>query len=152
MANLPSFGSIKTSLGNLCLPSQIYLGLSVLALIFAAVNSFSVITIITKVIFIALWTFILNWICQKGYESISWALVILPYVLLILMLLLGGEIVGKNMNKVAGEPDKTEEKQPVIQKPSVVTEEKPPVVTDQNPTVVSGYDLYSTQNRQYLTY
>jgi F0F1-type ATP synthase assembly protein I len=110
MANIPSIGSIKTSLGNLCLPSQIYLGLSVLALIFATLNSFSIITIFVKVIFIGLWTFILNWICQKGYESISWALVVLPYVLLILMFLLGVEIIDKKINKVTGENKKPEKR------------------------------------------
>jgi len=87
--------NIKSTLGNLCTPAKLYLALSVIALIFVAINSFSFITIIIKVIFIALWTFILNWICSKGYTTISWILVLLPYVLFILMFLVMLEIANK---------------------------------------------------------
>jgi hypothetical protein len=87
--------NIKSTLGNLCTPAKLYLALSVIALIFVAINSFSFITIIIKLIFIALWTFLLNWICSKGYTTISWILVLLPYVLFILMFLVTLEIANK---------------------------------------------------------
>jgi len=82
---MASLSSIKSTLGGLCTPAQLYLALSVIALIFVAINSFSITTIIIKLIFIALWTFVLNWICSKGYTTISWILVLLPYIMFLLM-------------------------------------------------------------------
>jgi hypothetical protein len=37
-----------------------------------------------KLAFAGGWTFILGWLCKKGYRTISWGLVALPYVLLFL--------------------------------------------------------------------
>lgn len=92
---MASLSSIKSTLGGLCTPAQLYLALSVIALIFVAINSFSITTIIIKLIFIALWTFVLNWICSKGYTSISWVLVLLPYIMFLLMFLVALDVSAK---------------------------------------------------------
>jgi hypothetical protein len=79
--------SITSTLAGLCRPAQFYLALSVISVFFVVINPFSISTIVIKLLFITLWTFILNWICSKGYTTISWILVILPYVIFILMFL-----------------------------------------------------------------
>jgi len=147
MANIPSFGSIKTRLGNLCMPSQIYLAISALALVFAAFNSFSIIVILVKIIFIGLWTFILNWICQKGYETISWILVIFPYVILFIMFLFGRE------DKKVGKSEDIDISNNTAQPPSMILAQTvQPPVSAQPPSTYSESDIFSKVNRQYLAY
>jgi len=51
-------------------------------------NRNSIITIFSKLIFAFLWAYILGWLCSKGYKSISWFLVLLPFVLLLFLLML----------------------------------------------------------------
>jgi len=80
-------------MAKLCAPAMLYLGVSVVMLILAFIGSFSIGTIIMKVIFIGLWTWFLNFLCKKGYTSISWFLVLLPYVFLILTMLLAYELI-----------------------------------------------------------
>lgn len=36
--------------------------------------------------YVALWTYILNAICNKGYTNISWLLLLLPFILLFIIL------------------------------------------------------------------
>jgi len=38
-------------------------------------------SMILKVVFASLWVLLLNFICTKGLETVSWILVLLPYVL-----------------------------------------------------------------------
>jgi F0F1-type ATP synthase assembly protein I len=40
--------------------------------------------VLGKLIFAVLYTFVLGWLCSKGYKSLSWFLVLLPYVLILL--------------------------------------------------------------------
>jgi hypothetical protein len=37
-----------------------------------------------RLVFAFIWTFILGWLCDKGYKSISWFLVMLPYIIMFL--------------------------------------------------------------------
>jgi hypothetical protein len=39
--------------------------------------------IIGKLFFIMIWSWILNFLCSRGYSIISWVLVLLPFVMLI---------------------------------------------------------------------
>ena len=40
---------------------------------------------IIKIIYIVFWTWILNLICKDGYKTISWLLVLLPWILMFVM-------------------------------------------------------------------
>ena len=71
---------------KLCLPAKIYFAITVIAIIFAFFNNISVLASFVKLIFAFFWTFILNWLCKKGYESISWFLVLLPYIIIVLVM------------------------------------------------------------------
>lgn len=51
-----------------------------------------------KVLYVFFWTWVLNFICNKGYKNVSWFLVLFPFILffiLIAMFILGS--VERNM-------------------------------------------------------
>jgi hypothetical protein len=47
-------------------------------------NGIGILSISIKLVFAFIWTFILGWVCKKGYKSISWVLVALPYIIILL--------------------------------------------------------------------
>jgi len=82
---------------KLCTPAYVYLVMSVLAMIILMVqnggntNKYSVgcfhcnvpstmMVFIAKILYIGFWTFVLNYICKAGYKSVSWFLVLLPFL------------------------------------------------------------------------
>jgi len=90
-------------LKDLCTPASLYLVLSVIALAVmffqnignenmyclgvyqCDVSSVSLIFII-KILYILFWTWVLNLICRAGYSSVSWFLVLLPFVLFFILI------------------------------------------------------------------
>jgi F0F1-type ATP synthase assembly protein I len=48
-------------------------------------NRNNIIAIFSKLIFAFLWAYILGWLCSKGYKSISWFLVLLPFIMIFLV-------------------------------------------------------------------
>ena len=72
---------------KLCTPAQIYFAIAVIATIIALLNGSCIMYEFRKIIFAFIWTFILGWVCDKGYTSISWFLVFLPYILIFLLML-----------------------------------------------------------------
>jgi len=85
---------------KLCAPAILYLVLAAIALIFSMKLSF--LTIFIHVIFIGVWTFILNWICKKGLTWVSWLLVLLPYLFMGLIVLIAIEILAMDELKAQG--------------------------------------------------
>ena len=98
MANIPG-------LYKLCTPAQVYLVISMITLIVIALqnlgnpNSYCVgrytcnvssISILysLKILYVLFWTWILNIICKEGYTSVSWFLVILPFLLMFIFIAL----------------------------------------------------------------
>lgn len=75
---------------KLCSPALLYLVLAAIALVFNFMQ-FSLLSGVIHIAFVLLWTFILNWICSKGYTWVSWLLVILPYVFMFLVALIAVE-------------------------------------------------------------
>lgn len=69
---------------KLCTPARIYFAIAVIAAIFALFNGASMMMEFWKIVFAFIWTFVLGWLCDKGYKSISWFLVLLPYILMFL--------------------------------------------------------------------
>jgi uncharacterized membrane protein YpjA len=85
---------------KLCAPAILYLVLSIIALIFNA--KFSILSILLHVLFIGLWTLVLNWICSKGLVWVSWVLVVLPYLFAFLVILIAAEITANNKIQCGG--------------------------------------------------
>jgi hypothetical protein len=63
---------------SLCRPAQLYLFLSALSIISVFISTMKLSNLVGSVIIALVWTFILNKICQGGYTTISWILVLLP--------------------------------------------------------------------------
>lgn len=100
------------TLKELCTPSLVYFVISVLGLTISIIQnlgnnhhytlgSFSckvpstILVFIVKIIYILFWTWVLNLICKAGYKSISWLLVLFPFLLMFVLLgflLIGGQM------------------------------------------------------------
>jgi energy-coupling factor transporter transmembrane protein EcfT len=72
---------------KLCTPAKIYFAIAVIAAVFALLNGVAIMFAFWQLLFAFVWTFILGWLCKKGYTSISWFLVLLPYILMALGML-----------------------------------------------------------------
>ena len=62
-----------------CTPAQLYLVLAAISLLSAFLKDFSVITLLANAVFVVLFAWILNFLCKKGFKTISWVLVLLPF-------------------------------------------------------------------------
>lgn len=82
---------------NLCTPAKIYFVLAVIAAITALFNGVPIIAAFIKLVFASIWTFVLSWLCSKGYKSVSWFLVLLPFVMIALAMF--GFAKAQNQNK-----------------------------------------------------
>lgn len=70
------------NLSETCLPAKIYFYISFFAIVFALFKNVNVISIAMKIFFALIWFLILNWLCEKGYENLSWILVLVPYIII----------------------------------------------------------------------
>jgi hypothetical protein len=92
-------------LRNLCTPAYIYLTISMFTLLIIGIQNFGndnvyclgsyschtknkVTIFIMKIIYVLFFTWLLNIICKSGYETVSWILVLLPYLLMFILILL----------------------------------------------------------------
>tara|TARA_B100001250_G_C19754138_1_gene769259 strand:- start:860 stop:1183 length:324 start_codon:yes stop_codon:yes gene_type:complete len=89
---------------TLCSPAQIYLAISVLTtmsmcfqnignpnvyacgLIKARTPVHNMIYFAFKVLYIFVWTYLLNMLCKKGMKKVSWLLLLLPYILMFIFI------------------------------------------------------------------
>ena len=88
---------------ELCTPAMLYFIISIVALAMVLLqnlsnqNSYNVgsfscrvpstaLVFIIKLIYILFWTWVLNLICKDGHTTISWLLVLLPWILLFVMM------------------------------------------------------------------
>ena len=69
---------------KLCTPAKIYFALAIFSILMGLFSGFNLMAILGKLIFAVIYTFILGWLCSKGWKSLSWFLVLLPYVLILL--------------------------------------------------------------------
>lgn len=72
---------------KLCTPAKIYFAIAVVASVIALFRGISFGAVFLKLIFAFMWTYILGWLCKKGFSAISWFLVLLPYIVIILAML-----------------------------------------------------------------
>jgi len=69
-----------------CTPAKIYL---TIAVIYSIIQLFSTpfFLVLVNFLFALVWTCILGWLCTKGFSSVSWFLVLLPYVIMMMQAL-----------------------------------------------------------------
>ena len=82
-----------TDFSRFCTPAQLYLILAGISLLSAFLSNFQIITLVTNGIFVLIWGWILNWLCSKGLKSISWILVLLPFILFFFTFFFAKDIV-----------------------------------------------------------
>ena len=69
---------------ELCTPAKIYFVIALVGCFMLVLNRVSVSITLSKLMFALIWTYILSWLCGKGYKSVSWFLVLFPYVMILL--------------------------------------------------------------------
>jgi len=77
----------KFSISRMCTPATLYFWISIISIAIMVLKKFKVMTTIVNLIFILIWTWFLNYLCSKGYQSISWFLVLLPFIIIALTML-----------------------------------------------------------------
>jgi hypothetical protein len=75
---------MNTDFKSLCTPAKIYFAIAIVSFIIALFNHMSILAVFINLMFAFLWTYVLGWLCEKGYKSVSWFLVLLPYVVILL--------------------------------------------------------------------
>ena len=88
----------KMALSDLCTPALIYAVISMISLFFAIVKNFQFTTIMVKILIIIAWTWFLNFLCSKGYKSVSWFLVLLPFIVMAGMFIMAMDTIAKTAN------------------------------------------------------
>ena len=68
----------------LCTPAKIYFAIAVIAAVFALINGAGLMAILMNLVFAFIWTYLLGWLCKKGLKTLSWFLVLLPYIIIAL--------------------------------------------------------------------
>ena len=89
---------------SLCTPSQLYLVLSTLYILALLVQNYAepkkyrvgrysvnlqhnnLLFFAFKIMYVLVWTFLLNKLCMHGYGNISWFLVLLPFILMFVLI------------------------------------------------------------------
>lgn len=84
---------------KLCTPAKIYFAIAVIASIVALANGIGLMAVFIKLIFAFIWTFILGFLCDKGYKTLSWFLVLLPYIFIVIAML-GIYTVSRNQTQI----------------------------------------------------
>jgi hypothetical protein len=75
---------MHTDFKKLCTPAKIYFAIAVISSIFALFSGVKLMIVAFKLLFAFGWTFILGWLCTKGFKTLSWFLVLLPYIIIVL--------------------------------------------------------------------
>ena len=124
--SFPSFTTTK----NLCTPAFIYFTLSILGLLMVllqnignqgiySLGTFSVdvhnvaLIFIMKFVYVLFWTWILNLICRDGYSNVAWALVLLPFILVLFIMIMPSDSIYEGYgrrNKTRKERDAEKER------------------------------------------
>ncbi len=105
MARKMKISSPKSfDLRNMCTPATIYFVISLIGLILVGVNNLdnhdklcvgdyncyvgnNTTIFILNAIYILFWTFILDLMCKGGYSSLSWFVLLLPFIILLIAFL-----------------------------------------------------------------
>lgn len=103
---------------SLCPPSQLYFLISIVTILSIFTQNYktpyqycigifktstecnNLVFFLLKLIYVLIWTYILQLLCKNGYTTISWLLVLLPFIgMFILMGLLLFSLMKKNLDQ-----------------------------------------------------
>jgi hypothetical protein len=69
---------------KLCTPAKLYFAIAVISCLIALIYGLGIIAVFMKLVFAFIWTYILSFLCSKGFQSVSWFLVLFPYIIILL--------------------------------------------------------------------
>jgi hypothetical protein len=69
---------------RICTPAQLYVILTGISIIAMAVQK-QFMAIPFNLLLALLYTFFLNWLCDKGWSTMSWILVLFPFVIMLII-------------------------------------------------------------------
>ena len=72
--------NIISILKKICIPSKIYLLISIIVIFISLFNNTTLFSFVYFCIITAFWAWNLNIICKSGYTNISWVLILLPFI------------------------------------------------------------------------
>jgi len=75
------FGELKEKLMQIHLPAKIYLALVIIAILMNFMYM-SWHHLLFTVIFVIVWTYIIEYVCKKGFKNSVWILVVLPFAIM----------------------------------------------------------------------
>jgi len=81
---------IEQQIKALCTPAKIYFIISVLFILAVLITGFTnskklevmLKATIIKLLFVLVWTYILQELCKYGYKNLSWFIVLLPFLVM----------------------------------------------------------------------
>ena len=90
-------------LRNLCTPAYVYLVISMITILIMILQNLGgkniyclgvyecevmnlTLIFIIKILYVLFWTWILNLICKENYATISWLLVLIPYLMFFILI------------------------------------------------------------------
>ena len=100
------FDKLRKNYNILCRPSQVYVLISAVAIIAMLVQNIAephkycvgkfscrlnfnnLFVFAAKVLYVVFWAIVLDSLCKNGYKDLAWAIVLLPFILLGLMIAL----------------------------------------------------------------
>ena len=94
---------------ELCTPAKLYFVLAVISCIIALFNGVTFMYVAVNLIIAFLWTAALSWICGKGFSSVSWFLVLFPYIIMVLVFFKIMKDISKSQVMVVIPPSATQQ-------------------------------------------
>lgn len=134
---------------NLCTPATIYLVLSAIGIIMIAFQNYgmspnmycvgnvqcpvqsSVPIFIMKILYVALWTFILNTLCSYGYNQLAWFLLLLPFILFLVLIFMVGNFMNQRTTTIPSMPSSSSSSSPFYQQ-QVDADTRPMIMQDRD--------------------
>lgn len=74
---------------RMCTPAKVYFAILLANILFMLFHRVKLAFVFSKVLFGGIWTYFLTWLCKKGYKSVSWFLVLLPFFMIALVVVCG---------------------------------------------------------------
>ena len=69
-----------------CLPATVYVILALLGILVSIMQKASVLSTVIKLFLVAMWAWVINYLCMKGWKSMAWFMALLPWILAVLYL------------------------------------------------------------------
>lgn len=95
---------------KICTPAQLYFILGLIGILASLQMKFNLNLTVLNVLTLLLWTFLLNMFCNWGWSSLSWFLILFPYVLLLLLIFVTPLFL-KNEDKKKDKKNRKEKKE-----------------------------------------